>query len=289
VQERATSPVLSRCLAIVPARDEAAAIGDVVSRMPRTACGMDVDVLVIDDGSRDDTAAIAREAGAEVVSNGHSHGLGAAVRQGLTAARERGYDAAVYLDGDGEYDPADFERVLDPVARGRAQYVLGSRFLGSRDGMTWHRALANRLTSALLGTLMQTVISDGQTGYRAFGREALAAARIRHDYNYAQVLTLSLWGAGIDPVEVPIRYRRRDAGRSFVRYPEYFARVAPALWREFHHARKQRAISAAPSAPATTNGSVLPSLNNGNTSTSGPQGASGRPAANPPPPQRTSA
>ena len=66
------------------------------------------------------------------------------------------------------------------------------------------------------------------------------------------MLTLSLWGAGIDPVEVPIDYRRREAGSSFVRYPEYFARVAPALWREFRHARKQRATSPAPSAPATT-------------------------------------
>ena len=279
----------SRCLAIVPAKDEAAAIGAVVAHIPRTACGMTVEVLVIDDGSRDETAAIARDAGAELVSNPQSQGLGAAVRQGLTAARDRGYDAAVYLDGDGEYDPADFERVLEPVARGRAQYVIGSRFLGSRDGMSWHRALANRLTSALLGTLMQTVVSDGQTGYRAFGREALAAARIRHDYNYAQVLTLSLWGAVIEPVEVPISYRRRDAGRSFVRYPEYLARVAPALWREFRQARAQKAASATASTPATTNGTVVPFSNTGNTSSSGPHGASGRSAANPPPPQRTSA
>ena len=73
------------------------------------------------------------------------------MRKGLAAARDRGYDAAVYLDGDGEYDPADFERVLEPVARGRAEYVVGSRFLGDRDGMTWHRALANRFASALLG------------------------------------------------------------------------------------------------------------------------------------------
>ena len=287
VQERGTSPDLARCLAVVPAKDEAAAIGDVVSRIPESACGMGVDTLVIDDGSRDDTAAIARAAGAEVVSNPRPTGLGAAVRQGLGIARDRGYDAAVYLDGDGEYDPADFERLLEPVARGRAEYVVGSRFLGDRDGMSWHRTLANRVTSALLGTLMETVVSDGQSGYRAFGRRALAEARIRHDYNYAQVLTLSLWGAGIEAVEVPIRYRRRQTGDSFVRYPEYFARVAPALWREFRHARRQRATRPAASTAATTYGTVL-SSNNGKTASSGPHGASGRPAASPPPPQRTS-
>ena len=79
--------------------------------------------------------------------------------------------------------------------------------------------------------------SDAQSGYRAFSARALAAARISHDYNYAQVLTLSLWGARIEPVEVPISYRRRTSGRSFVRYPEYLARVAPAIWREWRASR----------------------------------------------------
>ena len=72
------------------------------------------------------------------------------------------------------------------------------------------------------------------------------------------MLTLALWGAGIEPVEVPINYRRRQNGRSFVRYPEYFARVVPAVWREFHQARKQRATSPTPSTPATTNGARAP-------------------------------
>ena len=278
-----------RCLAVIPAKDEASVIGAIVTGIPRTACGMGLDTLLIDDGSRDETAAIARAAGAEVISNASPTGLGAAVRQGLAAARDRGYDAAVYIDGDGEYDPAELERVLEPVARGRAEYVVGSRFAGTRDGMAWHRSLANRATSALLGALMGTVVSDGQSGYRAFGRRALAEARIRHDYNYAQVLTLSLWGAGIEPVEVPIGYRRRTSGRSFVRYREYFARVAPELWREWRQASRQRAARPAASAPATTNAPVLPRSNSGNTSSSGPQGASGLPAASPAPPQRTSA
>jgi len=286
-----------RCLAVLPAKDEASAIGAVLAAIPREACGMAVDKLVIDDGSSDDTAPIARAAGAEVISNPSPHGLGAAVRQALGVARDRGYDAAVYLDADGEYDPADFERVLEPVARGRAHYVTGSRFLGVTKGpgplvtrgMAWHRNVANRVTSALLGTLMNTIVSDGQTGYRAFSAHALRHVRIRHDYNYAQVLTLSLWGAGIDAVEVPISYRRRTTGRSFVRYPEYLVRVAPAVWGEFRHARAARAATAIPRTPASTNGSALPSSNSGQAASSGPQGASGLPAASPPEPQRTSA
>ena len=283
---------LGRTLAIVVARDEAAAVGSVLSAIPSEACGRPVDVLLVDDGSRDATPQIGRERGARVHSHPASRGLGAALRSGLEIARDEGYAAAVYLDGDGEYDPADFERVLEPVARGRADYVLGSRFLGSRDGMSWHRTLANRTTSALLGLLMETVTSDGQTGYRAFSARALAAARIGHDYNYAQVLTLSLWGHGIEPVEVPIRYSRRTSGRSFVRYPEYLARVAPAVWREWRAARasrKTRAATAIPTAAASQNGQPPPAVNRGSTSVSGPNGASGRSAASEPSPQRTSA
>ena len=206
--------------------------------LPDTACGMPVDVLLVDDGSTDRTADIGRELGARVVSHERSRGLGAGLRTGLELARDEGYAAAVYLDGDGEYDPLDFQRVLDPVARGRADYVIGSRFLGPREGMSWHRNLANRTTSALVGFLTQSVTSDGQSGYRAFSARALAEARIAHDYNYAQVLTLSLWGAGMDAVEVPISYRRRTTGRSFVRYPEYLARVGPAVWRQWRISRQ---------------------------------------------------
>jgi hypothetical protein len=274
----------ARCLAIVVARDEEPVVGDVLARLPDEAAGLPIDVLLVDDGSRDATAAVARRHGARVVSHERSRGLGAALRTGLELARDEGYSAAVYLDGDGEYDPADLPDVLEPVARGRADYVLGSRFLGpARDGMAWHRALSNKAASALLGTLMETITSDAQTGFRAFSARALGAARIRHDYNYAQVLTLSLWGAGIDAAEVPVRYRRRVTGRSFVRCPEYLARVAPAVWREWRNSRRARSASATPIPPASQYAQPPPGSNNGKASTSGPNGASGRSVTSSPP------
>ena len=277
-----------RALAVVVARDEEPVVGRVLAGLPREACGMPVDVLLVDDGSRDSTAAIAREHGALVVSHAASEGLGAALRTGLAHARDEGYAATVYLDGDGEYDPADFATVLEPVARGRADYVIGSRFLGDRDGMTWHRTLANRLTSSLVGTLSGTVSSDAQSGYRAFSARALASARIRHDYNYAQVLTLSLWGARIEPVEVPVSYRRRTSGRSFVRYPEYLARVGPAIWREWRYSRQQKANTSPAITPAIVNGQLSRVWNTGQSEVSGPNGASGRSVTNEPPKNPTS-
>ena len=277
-----------RCLALVVARDEEARVGGVLARLPSRACGMAVDALVVDDGSRDRTAEIAGTAGARVIGHEVSRGLGAALRTGLDHARDAGYDAVVYLDGDDEYDAAELPRVLEPVARGQADYVLGSRFLGDSRGMSWHRALANRATTSVVATLMGGAVhTDGQTGYRAFSRRAIEAAAIPHDYNYAQVLTLSLWGAGIDPVEVPISYRRRTGGRSFVRYPEYLVRVAPAVWRQWRASKAARAASASASAPATTYGHGE-SSNSGNAAVSGPNGDSGRGLTSPPSPSRTS-
>jgi hypothetical protein len=277
-----------RCLAIVVARNEEPRLGGVLAALPEEACGMPVDVLVVDDGSEDATARVARTAGARVVSHPCCRGLGAALRTGLEHARDAGYAAAVYLDGDGEYHACELAAVLDPVARGRAHYVLGSRFLGRREGMSWHRNLANRATTSVLASLMGgTVLTDGQTGYRAFSRAALQAAEIRHDYNYAQVLTLSLWGAGIDPVEVPISYTRRAGGRSFVRYSEYLRRVAPALWRQWRVSKAARAARPQPIPAASTYGHVE-SPKNGSSPVSGPNGASGRGVTSPPPPSATS-
>jgi hypothetical protein len=246
----------ARALAVVTALDEAASVGDVVAALPPDVEGVPLDVLVVDDGSADDTAAVARAAGARVVSHARTRGLGAALRTGLEIARDEGYAAAVYLDGDGEYDPRQAARVLAPVLRGRSQYVLGSRFLGEREGMSWHRGLANRAMSALQGVLLGgAVITDGQTGYRALGREALEGFRIAHDYNYAQTLTLDLsLRLGLTPLEVPIDYRRRRAGRSFVRYPEYARRVLPLLWRQSWALRRSRRTSTTrpATAPAAT-------------------------------------
>ncbi len=250
-------------LAVITAHDEAPTIAAVIDGLPAEVGGVPLDVCVVDDGSTDATAELARKAGARVVSHTANRGLGAALRTGLELARDEGYAAAFYIDGDGEYDPGQAGRVLRPVLEGRAEYVLGSRFLGRRDGMTWHRALANRTSSALMGTLLGgAVLTDTQTGCRGLGRRALESFAIAHDYNYAQLLTLHLHGEGIDPVEVPIDYARRSEGRSFVRYGEYARRVVPAVARELarqrRHSRTVTAASPTQTATATPSAQAEP-------------------------------
>jgi hypothetical protein len=225
-----------RVVVLIPVHNEAESIGAVLESVAReklVAYGLEPTVLVVDDGSSDRSAEAARAAGADVViRHSERRGLGAAVRTGLREARQRDAVAVVYLDGDGEYDPAEVARVLRPVVHGQADYVLGNRFPGAADTMIGPRLAGNRVFTLLVSLLSGVRVQDGQTGYRAFGPRALAAAEIIHDYNYAQVLTLDLVRKGMRLAEVPVSYRRRTSGRSFVRYGEYGRKVLPAIVRE---------------------------------------------------------
>jgi glycosyltransferase involved in cell wall biosynthesis len=215
---------------VIPAFNEATNLHEVMTSIQASAPAP-YKIVVVDDGSSDDTAGVAAGLGAVVVRHQVNRGLGAALRSGLAQARLLDARAAVYLDADGEYDPSEVQRLLDPIQRNTADYVLGSRFLGRPQGMTTSRRLANRCFSLLTSLLTFRWISDGQTGYRAFSRRALDIAEIIHDYNYAQVMTMDLLHKGMRLAQVPITYRRRSSGRSFIT-TRYLWRVPLAMARE---------------------------------------------------------
>jgi uncharacterized membrane protein YbhN (UPF0104 family) len=219
---------------VLPARDEAATVAGVVARAPAAVAGRPVRVIVVDDGSSDATAALAAAAGAEVVSTGAARGLGAAVRRGLAEAVDGGAAAVAFCDADGEYAPEELEALMAPILEARADYVVGSRFAGRIECMRPWRRAGNLALTRLLSVAARRRLGDGQSGYRALSRAAAADAEIVHDYNYAQVLTLDLLGKGYRYAEVPISYRAREHGRSFVRLWPYLRRVAPAVLRELN-------------------------------------------------------
>ncbi|HVF74911.1 MAG TPA: alkaline phosphatase family protein [Acidimicrobiales bacterium] len=220
------TPATGPKVAILPVRNEAATVASVIERVPA-----DWETVVVDDGSTDDSAAIAVAAGAKVVAHDRNLGLGAAVRTGLETAHAMGASVAAFLDADGEYDPAELPTLARPIIDGEADYVVGSRFNGTIRSMLPHRRLGNRLLTLLTAAVARHRISDGQSGMRALGADALAVARINHDYNYAQVLTLDLLRKGFRYREVPITYERRRTGRSFVTLGRYVRRVLPAMVR----------------------------------------------------------
>ena len=216
---------------VLPALNESATLPEVIASICRCRPTMDTEIVVVDDGSSDDTAEVARRLGAVVVRHDRNRGLGAALRTGLAEARELNARAMVFLDADGEYDAMEVERLLEPIEAGEADYVVGSRFRGKVEGMSASRRLANRCFSLLLSLVCGRWLSDGQSGFRAFSRRALDVAEIVHDYNYAQVLTMDLLHKGMRLQEVPIGYRRRSLGRSFVS-AHYLWRVPLGMARE---------------------------------------------------------
>ncbi len=216
---------------IIPAYNESENLPSTLSRIPRGPMP-NLHVIVVDDGSTDGSADIARQHGADtVVSHPRNRGLGAALRTGLAAARDMDARAAVYVDADGEYPPEQIPELLKPIESGEADYVLGSRYLGTRERQPFIRLLANVAFTGLLCLASGRRITDGQTGFRAFSRRALECAEIIHDYNYAQVLTLDLLKKGMRLKEVPISYRFRTRGKSFIGI-KYLWRVPTAMLRE---------------------------------------------------------
>ena len=216
-------------LLFLPAHDEAEIVADVVARVPAEVLGHPVRCLVIDDGSTDDTATVATRAGAEVVRFDRNRGLGAGVRAGLAAGVEMGAAAVAFCDADGEYAPEELANLVGPILDGDADYVVGSRFAGGTRHMRPHRMLGNRALTLWVRHLTGLRVTDGQSGYRAFSPAAASAAEVIHDFNYAQVLTLDLVGKGFRYREVPISYRFRTTGTSFIKLVPYLRQVVPAV------------------------------------------------------------
>ena len=230
--EGPVAPASGPVVLFMPAYNEEASVGECVRRAPASVLGCDVAVLVVDDGSTDRTAERAALAGAEVISLPQNRGLGAAVRVGLAAAVERGAAAVAFCDADGEYAPEELESMVAPLFAGTADYVVGSRFAGHIEVMKPHRRFGNIVLTAALSLVARRRITDGQSGYRAFSRRAAAGAEIIHDFNYAQVLTLDLLDKGYRYAEVPISYRFRTTGESFIKLGRYLRHVVPAVIRE---------------------------------------------------------
>ncbi len=210
---------MQRHLAIVPAYNEAGAIAATVADVHEHA--PEFDVVVIDDGSTDATAAYARAAGAVVIQLPFNLGIGGAVQAGYLYARDRGYEVAVQIDGDGQHDPRELRKLLGVLrADPGLNMVTGSRFAG--DGEDGYRSSASRrvgirLFAFILSRVVGRPVTDPTSGMRMCDRKAieLFAADYPHDYPEVEAV-LMLHAHRLEGTEVPVRMRARTTGVSSI-------------------------------------------------------------------------
>lgn len=205
---------------VVPVYNERATVGEAIRRMRAAAATLplDVELLVVDDGSQDGTDKVldaVHDSTVLVLRHPENQGKAACIRTAL--ARARG-DLFLIQDADLEYDPEDWPRLLDPLLRGRAKVVYGSRFLGERQTMPLLQYAGNRFLSLVTDVLFDTNLSDMETGFKLFDRRVLDGITIESErFGFEPEITAKVLRRGHRIYEVPVSYaaRRRDEGRKF--------------------------------------------------------------------------
>ena len=242
----ARAPGLPPVAVVIAAYNEEGAIGPVLDGLPPRLCGLSAATVVVVDGASDGTAEEARRHGAIVCDVPTRRGQGAALRLGYRIAREGGARYIVTTDADGQYDPADTERVLEPVVSGEADFVAGSRILGQDETTDPLRALGVRVFAAAMSLLTGQRITDPAFGLRAMRAEVTAAIELRQQqYQTAEVL-ISVIARGFRVTERPATMLLRQASETKkgpnLLYGFRFARViGTTWWRERRTAAATRA------------------------------------------------
>jgi glycosyltransferase involved in cell wall biosynthesis len=225
-----------RRIAIVPARNEERAIAGVLDELREF--DPTLDVVVVDDGSVDRTAAIARAHGAAVVRLPFNLGIGGAVQTGFKYALEHGYDQAVRLDGDGQHIPAELPKLIEPLAAGDADIVVGSRFAAGECEDEYRPPFARRagirFFARIVSLLVGQKVTDTTSGFQALNRRGIAlfAADYPHDYPEVEA-TVMVVKNRLRLREVRVAMREREHGRSSInalRSIYYVLKVTLALF-----------------------------------------------------------
>jgi dolichol-phosphate mannosyltransferase len=214
---------------VLPVYNEGAVVADLVRRMPPERD----DVFVVDDGSTDQGPDLAREAGATVLSHGRRRGVGAAIRSGLSAARERGHSYVVVMAGNGKDDPAEIPRVLEPLHDGY-DYVQGSRFLrgGAYRNLPAGRHLLMRGYTLLFRLLTGFPLTDVTNGFRAYRLALLDDPRIRLDQEWLDGYELEYY---LHYKVLTLGYRVREVAvsKNYLAGKRDYSKVRPIVdwWR----------------------------------------------------------
>jgi glycosyltransferase involved in cell wall biosynthesis len=231
---------------VIPAYNEEGTVAEVVSEIPREAAGLATEVIVVVDGSSDATAEQASAAGALVCDVPANRGQGAALKLGYWLARARGAQIIATIDADGQYEPEELGRVVQPILDRTADFVSGSRRLGAELTTDRVRRLGVLVFGAIFSLLTRHRITDPACGLRAMSSEVTAAVTLEQPQYQASELMISAALNGYRLAEVPTTMRDRTDLDSHtkkdgnLRYGVRFARAALHTWRRDRRAARTR-------------------------------------------------
>lgn len=211
-----------RLLIIIPAYNEQEALGGLLEEIRALGAAhadAAIEAVVVDDGSTDRTAEVARLGGARVLLLRRNLGIGGAVQSGIRLAHREGFDFAAQIDGDGQHPPAELRRLLEPArGAGAPDLVVGTRYRERTNG--FRSTVLRRLGSAWLRLILRLVgvrVSDPTSGFRLYGPRALRLFEETYPYDYPEPESLAVArAAGLAIAEVPVTMRERQGGRSSI-------------------------------------------------------------------------
>lgn len=198
---------------VIPAYNEEKIIPSVLAEINRAGYQ---NIIVVDDGSRDQTAKEAERAGARVFRHRLNRGKGAATKTGIEAAKLLGADIVVTMDGDGQHNPQDISLLIKPIQQGRSDVVLGSR-LKNAAGMPWYKILHNKIANLVTWYFYGLLVSDSQSGFRAYSRyaaEVINTKTDRYEYDSEVIREIYIYKLRFAEVPIAVRYTEYSMGKA---------------------------------------------------------------------------
>lgn len=234
---------------LIPAYNEEQTIVDVINKIPKKLLGVDeIITMIVDDGSTDNTAAVAIAAGAIVVSHNYNQGVGGAFKSGLNKALEEGADILVNIDADGQFSPQEIPLMIEPILSGDTEFVVGDRFtqndgsINKPDKMPSIKYWGNKQMSRLISMLTGQNFADVSCGFRAYSREAMLRLNLTGRFTYTQETFLDLANKDVAITSVPIHVTYFSGRKSRVakNIGRYFYRTINIILRAYRDYRPLR-------------------------------------------------